>query len=1270
VREADGAGRGKPLTVLSGMSGIGKTVLAARLGQSCRLRRSFADGVLFTRAGPSATGLDLVNDLRRRLGDVPGAGEGLDEAARVLAGMARRGRRLVIVDDVWYDKQLLPVIGALAASASQIIATSRQTDLGAGVEGAVNYDVTLPTAEQAWRLLLDAAKAGHEDAPGEAETIVERCGRLPLALAICGAHLRRGGSWAQLLAGLEAYDPGVLELPLAAYEHPGVFAAMRVALAELQEHHPRLADRYQSLGLFSPGDATPLPVIFRVWACGSAAGRREAELDLAELHSRSLLTFRSQGAHVDEGSVVLHDLQRAFLVRSGPPLADLASQLLDAYAPAGDLDGLAGAACQERWLRGHLVELLVTAGRLRDLELLLTAEGDQAENHWHRLRADAGELDGYESDLARWAEATARAEDPVRIGRLARIAMIRSSLASTARHTPANLAVAAVRAHLWHPHRAMATARRLPHDTDRARAMIEVLEVVPEPDRESWLRAVLAELAELAPRDQAAAVAALPGTLHPAELERVTGEWLRHVEDQPARSRLPGQFAPFAAGVSGEAWTRAWNAAADSEQPSAALATLTAGLPGNEAERLVLDLLGDFSRLDQANTLHHALSGKSATERPVLRTEVAWLLHYATRNAPSIPEVADSIALGLLIPHAPAEAVAACLRAYPGATLGAGFHFSPLDLYELFAPLARAGGAVDEIAEFARALTPDYLGTGLLAEVAAGSPRPDPALVAEVGQRLLEHLREDTGLWLDDIAASVALVASGFSTEVRTALLATAELLAADPKRAAGLAALLPALPAGARGRLLGQALTALASTPTGSDVAKALRALTPEFTTKELKRALRTAAAARDDGFERSGLKQLTDRLDATDRVRALKWVLSVAASHLGDPSQAGLANEHAAVELLQDALAEHHSAPLLDTATALLDAVTQPRLRAKGHAALAAAGHEPSWHPVDDFIGQLAGADAYKRLEAAELLLKHLSGARRARLIALASPAMDQVDNPYTQARAFVTLAGDVDVGQRVRNLLTNVKGSSLDGMLEILAPLLDHQSASICLRRSEDLSDQVGVLAERLAELGELDAGVSLARPSPSHASQVFTAIAARLPLDEVRKALAEHRWEARLWEPDGRLAARLAQLGQVDEALSVLAGLPPGEARYRATALVGRHLRDGPDRQVAVMGDLEHIDYVRTLWSALKESAPLLAQLPAEPLLGAYRRILDRLGDRIRLQALPGLYNISPIIDSLGGRHAMRETLEAVIDVSRWWPSYPPHDQGSRRGGTDS
>src|ERR1700677_5005354 len=278
VREAGGAGHGKPLTVLSGMSGIGKTVLAARLSRSCRLRRSFADGVLFTRAGPSATGLDLVNDLRRRLGDVPGAGEGLDEAVRVLAGMVRQGRRLVIVDDVWHDKQLLPVIGALEGTASQIVATSRQADLGAGVEGVGSYDVTLPTAEQAWRLLLDAAKVGHEDAPGEAETIVGRCGQLPLALAICGAYLRRGGSWTQLLAGLEAYDPDVLELPLATYEHPGVFAAMQVALAELQQYHPRLAERYQVLGLFSPGDPTPLPVIFRAWACGSAADRRGAGL--------------------------------------------------------------------------------------------------------------------------------------------------------------------------------------------------------------------------------------------------------------------------------------------------------------------------------------------------------------------------------------------------------------------------------------------------------------------------------------------------------------------------------------------------------------------------------------------------------------------------------------------------------------------------------------------------------------------------------------------------------------------------------------------------------------------------------------------------------------------------------------------------------------------------------------------------------------------------------------------------------------------------------
>jgi hypothetical protein len=202
VREAGSAGRGKPLTVLSGMSGIGKTVLVARLGRSCRLRRSFADRVLFTRAGPSATGLDLVNDLRRRLGDVPGAGEGLDEAARVLAGMARQGRRLVIVDDVWHDKQLLAVIGAREGTASQIVAISRQTDLGIGVQGVGNYDITLPTAERAWRLLLDAARVGTRTRPARrrrsSSAAAGSPSRWPSAAPICAA----AGSWAQLLAGL------------------------------------------------------------------------------------------------------------------------------------------------------------------------------------------------------------------------------------------------------------------------------------------------------------------------------------------------------------------------------------------------------------------------------------------------------------------------------------------------------------------------------------------------------------------------------------------------------------------------------------------------------------------------------------------------------------------------------------------------------------------------------------------------------------------------------------------------------------------------------------------------------------------------------------------------------------------------------------------------------------------------------------------------------------------------------------------------------------
>ncbi|RDD84354.1 BTAD domain-containing putative transcriptional regulator [Streptomyces parvulus] len=202
VREADTlcsalitpAGFAPPTAVITGMGGVGKTALAVHVAH--RLRERYADGQLYadlTAPDGSRVPPDLVlRHFLTALGEpMAGLPEGLDRRAAMFRSRVSGRRMLILLDNACDVAQVCALLPGSAHCT--VIVTSRATlgSLPTSVRVAVE-----PMAPDSAALMFTRV-AGGGSAPPRAEqvrTVVELCGRLPLAIRIVAArHAARPG---------------------------------------------------------------------------------------------------------------------------------------------------------------------------------------------------------------------------------------------------------------------------------------------------------------------------------------------------------------------------------------------------------------------------------------------------------------------------------------------------------------------------------------------------------------------------------------------------------------------------------------------------------------------------------------------------------------------------------------------------------------------------------------------------------------------------------------------------------------------------------------------------------------------------------------------------------------------------------------------------------------------------------------------------------------------------------------------------------------------
>lgn len=230
-------------------------------------------------------------------------GSGKEQLRRLLAERAV----LLLLDDVWErgHADAFNVIGPRG----RILLTTRDAGLVTALAAKENhYRVELPTRAEARAILGASADIGLDDLPPEAAEIIEQCGRLPLALALCGGMVYGGNSWHGVLDALRDHD-----LEFLSSEHPdeeqhqNAWKAMDVSVRVLQE---REQNRFAELAVFEPGTWTPQSLVVSLWQKSASLTRREAEALLAKFSRRSLVQkrIRGYGNAGREPCIALHDL--------------------------------------------------------------------------------------------------------------------------------------------------------------------------------------------------------------------------------------------------------------------------------------------------------------------------------------------------------------------------------------------------------------------------------------------------------------------------------------------------------------------------------------------------------------------------------------------------------------------------------------------------------------------------------------------------------------------------------------------------------------------------------------------------------------------------------------------------------------------------------------------------------------------------------------------------------------------------------------------------
>ncbi len=261
----------RPLTVIQGWPGVGKSTTVATLAHDGEIARQFPDGILWTSMGANP---DINREIRTWADALKIVDSGrirkIEDFSAQITTVLREKQMLLIVDDIWKAEHAAAF--RVGGHACAMIVTTRFNDV-AGVIAPTAADIyRLPIlAESAALALLNKLTpetvAEH---PEDALVLVQRLEGLPLAIHVAGRLLqneaRLGWGVRDLIAELHLGAALLMAQPpgdMIGDTSPSVAALLKRSTDALD---PETRIRFALLSLFVPKPATfDLAALKTVW---------------------------------------------------------------------------------------------------------------------------------------------------------------------------------------------------------------------------------------------------------------------------------------------------------------------------------------------------------------------------------------------------------------------------------------------------------------------------------------------------------------------------------------------------------------------------------------------------------------------------------------------------------------------------------------------------------------------------------------------------------------------------------------------------------------------------------------------------------------------------------------------------------------------------------------------------------------------------------------------------------------------------------------------
>jgi DNA-binding SARP family transcriptional activator len=256
-------GEMRPLTIIQGWPGVGKSTIVALLAHDAEIARQYPDGILWASLGETPDIPGQLNAWASALGLGEGRDRGVEETSAQITATLREKRVLLIVDDVWQPEHIQPF--RVGGQSCALVLTSRLNDVASALA---------PTSEDIYRLPVLSETAGqqllhrltpetvtqHSEATRE---LVHDLEGLPLAIHVAGrllqAEARLGWGVDQLLVELrqgvnllKAQPPSDM-IGVERDASPTVAALLKRSTDSLDED---MRTRFALLGIFVPKPAT------------------------------------------------------------------------------------------------------------------------------------------------------------------------------------------------------------------------------------------------------------------------------------------------------------------------------------------------------------------------------------------------------------------------------------------------------------------------------------------------------------------------------------------------------------------------------------------------------------------------------------------------------------------------------------------------------------------------------------------------------------------------------------------------------------------------------------------------------------------------------------------------------------------------------------------------------------------------------------------------------------------------------------------------------